>query len=38
MDIKYQDAGLILKNLELQDIKLIKQNDIIKELGGALDI
>jgi len=38
MDIEYQDAGLILKNLELWDIELIRQNDTIEELGGAPNI
>ena len=38
MDIKYQDTGLILKNLKLQDIELIKQNNTVKELRGALNI
>jgi hypothetical protein len=38
MDIEYQDARLILKNLELWNIELIRQNNTVKELGGALDI
>ena len=38
IDIEYQDTGLILKNLELQDIELIRQNNTMEELGGALDI